>query len=48
MFVYIFVTPEMADEKTSYILANSKNEALTIYCRKYNEDQNIAKESLTL
>lgn len=39
MKVYIFVTPGMAEEKTTFILSSSKKEAIKIYCNKYNESK---------
>ena len=39
MKVYIFVTPGMAEEKTTFILESSKKEAIKIYCNKYNESK---------
>ena len=46
MAVYIFVTPGMAVEKTTYILANSENEAIIFYCNKYNKTIEYAKKLL--
>lgn len=46
MKVYIFITPGIAVEKTTYILANSKEESIIIYCNKYNESTSIAKKRL--
>ena len=36
----------MAVEKTTYILANSENEAIIFYCNKYNETIEYAKKLL--
>ena len=46
MAVYIFVTPGMAVEKTTYVLANSKKEAIAIYSNRYNESKDVAKKRL--
>lgn len=46
MKVYIFVTPGMAEEKTTFILASSKKEAIKIYCDKYNDSKVIAEKRL--
>jgi hypothetical protein len=46
MVVYIFVTPGMVIEKTTYILAASEHEAINIYCKKYKESPNIAIKRL--
>lgn len=46
MAVYIFVELEFIYDKTIYILASSKEEAITIYCKKYNESRVIAEKCL--
>lgn len=46
MAVYIFVEPRFTDDKTTYILASSKEEAITIYCKKYNESRVIVEKRL--
>ena len=46
MSVYIFVEPRFTDDKTTYILASSKEEAITIYCKKYNESRVIVEKRL--
>lgn len=46
MAVYIFVEPRFTDDKTTYTLASSKEEAITIYCKKYNESRVIAEKRL--
>lgn len=46
MAVYIFIEPRFTDDKTTYILASSKEEAITIYCKKYNESKVIAEKLL--
>mgnify|MGYP000177537665 CR=1 FL=1 len=46
MVVCIFIEPRFTDNKTTYILASSKEEAITIYCEKYNESRVIAEKRL--
>lgn len=46
MQVYIFKTPGIAIEKTTYILADSKEKATIIYCNRYNETKVIAEKRL--
>lgn len=46
MQIYYFVDPGMAYEKRVYILAQSEDEAIKIFCRKYNETPQYARKLL--
>lgn len=46
MLIYIFETPGMAENTTTYILAYSRQEAVNIYCRRCNETSAHAEKRL--